>query len=387
MELNERLNNELDNRKLINSYRELKVIKDKVDFSSNDYLGFAQNEDLKSNIINKIKKIPGIGSGGSRLLTGNNIQIEILEKEVAEFHMAPAALFFNSGYEANSGLISTITKRNDTIIYDELIHASLREGIRLSNAQFFSFRHNDLIDLEIKLQKTVGEKFVIIESVYSMDGDLARLNEIVSITKRYKSNIILDEAHATGVIGNKGEGLAQHLELQGKIFARVHTCGKAIGNNGAFVLGSDTLKNYLINFCRPFIYSTAPNLMQVIAVAEGYRFLKEAGQLVAGLKENCIYFKQQIARFKNIQLLPSASAIFSILIPGNEAVKLAANYLQNENFDIRPILSPTVAEGSERLRVCMHSFNTKQEIDELISFLENLAEMPANRKLELGIRN
>lgn len=387
MELNERLNNELDNRKLINSYRELKVIKDKVDFSSNDYLGFAQNEDLKSNIINKIKKIPGIGSGGSRLLTGNNIQIEILEKEVAEFHMAPAALFFNSGYEANSGLISTITKRNDTIIYDELIHASLREGIRLSNAQFFSFRHNDLIDLEIKLQKTVGEKFVIIESVYSMDGDLARLNEIVSITKRYKSNIILDEAHATGVIGNKGEGLAQHLELQGKIFARVHTCGKAIGNNGAFVLGSDTLKNYLINFCRPFIYSTAPNLMQVIAVAEGYRFLKEAGQLVAGLKENCIYFKQQIARFKNIQLLPSASAIFSILIPGNEAVKLAANYLQNENFDIRPILSPTVAEGSERLRVCIHSFNTKQEIDELISFLENLAEMPANRKLELGIRN
>jgi len=370
MSLYDRLNSELEERVKNNALRSLQIISDKVDFSSNDYLGFAQDADLHKVIIAEISKLRKFGSTGSRLLTGNHSLTEQLEKEVAIFHDADSALFFNSGYEANAGLISTITKRNDTLIFDELCHASLREGIRLSNANSWSFKHNDLVDLELKLQKAEGEKFIVVESVYSMDGDLSPLKEIVFFAERYNANIILDEAHATGVIGKQGEGLAQNLSLHKKIFARVHTCGKAIGNNGAFVLGNSTLKNYIINFCRPFIYTTGPNLIQVIAVRGAYRKLTNATELVAQLQDNCSYFKKQISRHKQIHLLPSDSAIFSVLIPGNAAVKLASIYLSNAGQDVRPILSPTVKEGAERLRICLHSYNTKLEIDRLIKLLD-----------------
>ncbi|MBP8917228.1 MAG: pyridoxal phosphate-dependent aminotransferase family protein [Chitinophagales bacterium] len=374
MTLSERLNEELEARKLSDAFRSLKLVQGKVDLSSNDYLGFAQDTDLHKTILSEINNLRKFGSTGSRLLTGNHSLTEQLEKEVALFHDAESALFFNSGYEANSGLISTITKRNDTIIFDELCHASLREGIRLSNATSWSFKHNDLTDLELKLQKAEGEKFIVVESVYSMDGDICPLKEIVFFAEKYKANLILDEAHATGVIGNKGEGLAQYLNLHKKVFARVHTCGKAIGNNGAFIFGSATLRDYLINFCRPFIYTTAPNLMQVIAVREAYRKLEQSQDLLIQLQENCSYFKNQIKKHPQIKLLPSDSAIFSVLIPGNADVKLASVYLSNANQDVRPILSPTVKEGEERLRICMHSFNTKLEIDRLIKLLDQFTE-------------
>ncbi len=198
MNLSERLNEELEARKLSDAFRSLKLVQGKVDFSSNDYLGFAQDTDLHKTILFEINKLRKFGSTGSRLLTGNHSLTEQLEKEVTLFHDAESALFFNSGYEANSGLISTITKRNDTIIFDELCHASLREGIRLSNANSWSFKHNDLTDLELKLQKAEGEKFIVVESVYSMDGDICPLKEIVLFAEKYKANLILDEAHATG---------------------------------------------------------------------------------------------------------------------------------------------------------------------------------------------
>ena len=353
-----------------------------MDLSSNDYLGFAQDTDLHKTILSEINNLRKFGSTGSRLLTGNHSLTEQLEKEVALFHDAESALFFNSGYEANSGLISTITKRNDTIIFDELCHASLREGIRLSNATSWSFKHNDLTDLELKLQKAEGEKFIVVESVYSMDGDICPLKEIVFFAEKYKANLILDEAHATGVIGNKGEGLAQYLNLHKKVFARVHTCGKAIGNNGAFIFGSAILRDYLINFCRPFIYTTAPNLMQVIAVRESYRKLEKSQDLLSQLQENCSYFKNQIKKHPQIKLLPSDSAIFSVLIPGNADVKLASVYLSNANQDVRPILSPTVKAGEERLRICMHSFNTKLEIERLIKLLDQITEVINREEME-----
>ena len=374
MSISNRIQIELEKREKLNALRVLILNKDKIDFSSNDYLGFAQNEELKNKILSELGKLRCLGSGGSRLLTGNNSLIEKAETEIAEFHDAETALFFNSGYEGNSGLISTITKRHDTILFDELSHASLREGIRLSNATSFSFKHNDLSDLEIKLIKADGEKFIIVESVYSMDGDICPLDEIVLLAEKYNANIILDEAHATGVIGTKGEGLAQQLGLHKKIFARVHTFGKAIGFIGAAVLGSTQLRNYLINFCRPFIYTTAPNLMQVVAVKEAYQYLNSNSGLVAQLNEKCNFFKHKIARFKEINLLPSDSAIFSIILPGNENVKLAATYLQNGGCDVRPILSPTVPEGKERLRICLHVFNTDLEIERLCKLLEQITE-------------
>ncbi len=374
MKVQQRIEDELQKRKDVNSLRELKIVNDKVDFSSNDYLGLAQNEDLRKLILKEAGKLRRLGSGGSRLLTGNYSLLEKAEKEIADFHEAESALFFNSGYEANSGLLATVTKRNDTILYDELCHASLREGIRLSNATSFSFAHNDLSDLENKLSKSNGEKFIVVESVYSMDGDICPLKEIVELANKYKAQIILDEAHATGVIGERGEGLAQHFRLQDQLFARVHTFGKAIGFNGAVVLGSNTLRNYLINFCRPFIYTTAPNFLNVVAVMEAYNYMKGNAHLVQKLKEKCNYFKQKVGRYKQIKLVSSDSAIFSVIIPGNEHVKLASAYIQNGGHDVRPILSPTVATGEERLRICIHVYNSELEIERLVKLLDQIIQ-------------
>jgi len=372
MSIQERLNNAILKRRHENALRELTVTNNLVDFCSNDYLGFAQNAEIRDYLLQELPKLRKIGSTGSRLLKGNYSLIEKVENEIANFHQAPAALFFNSGFEANAGLIASVVSRHDTIIYDELCHASLREGIRLSAATAFSFAHNDTAALTNKLQKAKGEKFIVIESVYSMDGDCCPLKEIVAIAKSFNAAIILDEAHATGVIGNKGQGLAQHLALQNDIFARVHTFGKAIGNNGAVVMGDEVLRQYLINFCKPFIYTTAPNYLQVLAVKKAYTLLAGQHESIATLNKNIQHFTFLISRFKHIQMLPSGSAIFSIIIPGNDSVKLAAKYIQNAGYDVRPVLSPTVPEGKERLRICLHSFNTELEIERFVKLLEQI---------------
>lgn len=375
MGVNDRMQSFLEKRKSENALRELKVVKDKVDFCSNDYLGFAQNKEIIQFLSEKISDLRKTGSTGSRLLTGNYSLIEKVEQEIAAFHHAPAALFFNSGYEANSGLISTVVSRHDTIIYDALCHASLREGIKLSGARSVSFPHSDVTALEEKLSASEGEIFIIVESVYSMDGDISPLQDIVRLAEKYHASVILDEAHGTGVIGEKGEGLAQHLGVEEKIFARVHTFGKAIGNNGAVILGSVLLRQYLINFCKPFIYTTATNYLQVLAVQKAYQLLSEKTPEIGQLQHNIQYFGRQVRKFKQIQLLPSDSAIFSVLIPGHANVKLAATYLQNGGCDVRPILSPTVPAGSERLRICLHSFNTETEIDRLVKLLDQITEV------------
>lgn len=370
MSVHKRLSEALQKRKDENALRTLRLTSGLVDACSNDYLGFAQHPEIKNYLQNQLSGIRKIGATGSRLLKGNYSLIEMAEKQIAQFHDAPSALFFNSGYEANSGLIAAVAKRSDTIVYDELCHASLREGIRLSGANAFAFKHNDLTSLTDKLSRATGEIFIIIESVYSMDGDTCPLAAIVAIAKKYHAEIILDEAHGTGVIGYKGEGLAQHLNVQQSIFARVHTFGKAIGSNGAVVLGDVVLRDYLINFCRPFIYTTAPNHLQVHAVIKAYELLANGAPEVEQLKANIAHFKQQLNKFKAVNVLPTNSAIFSVLIPGNEEAKLAAKYLENAGYDVRAVLSPTVPVNLERLRICIHSFNTTLEIDRLAKLLD-----------------
>ncbi|HLK28560.1 MAG TPA: aminotransferase class I/II-fold pyridoxal phosphate-dependent enzyme, partial [Puia sp.] len=245
------LHKKLNERKEQNAFRQLRLPDHKIDFCSNDYLGIVKNNLIIWNQTENCKlKTENLrhGSTGSRLLTGNYPLIEETEKLIAKFHEAPSGLIFNSGYDANVGLLSCVPQRGDTIIYDYLSHASIRDGIRLSFAESFSFAHNRLDDLEKKLKVSKGNVFVVTESVFSMDGDCAPLNEIVSLCEKYNAHLILDEAHATGVVGEKGEGLAQHLGLHEKFFARMHTFGKAVGCHGAIVLGSKTLHDYLINF-------------------------------------------------------------------------------------------------------------------------------------------
>lgn len=348
-----------------NSLRQLKTGNAGIDFSSNDYLGIKTNNLVKTFFTgNELH-----GSGGARTLTGNYPLIEQLEYDIATFHNAEAGLIFNSGYSANTGIMSCVPQRGDTILYDYLVHASLRDGIRLSNATAFKFRHNDLDDIELKLRNTKGDVFVVTESVFSMDGDLAPLREMVLLCEKYSAHLIVDEAHATGVIGGKGEGLVQELELESRIFARIHTFGKAIGGHGAIVLGSEKLKSYLINFARSFIFTTALPEAAVKAIQAAYKLLPLLHNERETIKKLGDIFNRTALPFEK---LGGCSPVKAMIIPGNNAVKNAATILQQSNLDVRPVLYPTVPKERERLRVNIHAFNTEQELQLLIDAINHL---------------
>ncbi len=359
------LDKKLKEREQNNSLRSLKITEgNPVDFCSNDYLGIVKNKWIEK------KTNPGLshGSTGSRLLSGNYPLIEEVEKLVADFHEAEAGLIFNSGYDANTGLLSCVPQKNDFIFYDQLSHASLRDGTRLSFATSFSFLHNSLEDLEKKLRsaETNHQKFVVTESVFSMDGDFAPLQQISDLCEKYKAALIVDEAHATGVVGEKGEGLVQQLNLQEKCFARIHTFGKACGVHGAVILGSEKLKKYLINFSRQFIFSTSLPPSSAEAVKISY-------QTFPSMEKERKRIYQLISTFKNRELkfkiLKSGTPIQIVIIPGNEEVKIIAKNCRQKNFDIRPILYPTVPKGEERLRIVLHAFNTAEEVNGLLDIL------------------
>jgi 8-amino-7-oxononanoate synthase len=363
------LDKKLQERSEAHALRSLKINKAHwdnaaIDFCSNDYLGIVKNKLIEKEISPNLSH----GSTGSRLLSGNYELIEETEKFIADFHDADAGLIFNSGYDANTGLLSCVPQKNDVIIYDQLSHASLRDGIRLSFATAYSFLHNDLNDLEKKLSSVSGnsQKFIVTESVFSMDGDLAPLVEITALCEKYNAALIVDEAHATGVIGEKGEGLVQKLNLQKKCFARVHTFGKACGAQGAIVLGFEKLKQFLINFSRQFIYSTALPSSSVAAIGASYK-------IFPGMKDERNHINQLINIFKNskikFKILPSDTPIQIVIIPGNEEVRKIAETLQENNFDIRPILYPTIPKGQERLRIVMHAFNGGEEVKALTKLL------------------
>lgn len=358
----------LDERREQQSFRELRLPGDKVDFCSNDYLGLARNADVRAYIHTLMtERHPAHGSTGSRLLAGNYEWIMSIEKDLADFHQAPAGLLYNSGYDANLGVMSALGRKGDIIIYDQLIHASIRDGVRLSAAQSFSFLHNDLADLEKKLRNAGGNIFVAVESVYSMDGDLAPLTAIAALCGQYSAHLIVDEAHATGIIGEAGEGLVQQLQLTDQCFARIHTFGKAVGCHGAVVLGSEILRDYLINFSRSFIYTTALPPAALAAIAAGYAAFPymqaERKQLSALIRQ----FQEGLTR---TELLAGNTPIQAVLTRGNDNTRKIAGMLQSAGLDVRPILHPTVPKGAERLRIVLHSFNTAAEVDQLIKVLQ-----------------
>jgi 8-amino-7-oxononanoate synthase len=368
------LDRKLDERRAQDALRQLRLPEGKIDFCSNDYLGIVANGCIPANTL-------AHGSTGSRLLAGNDLQMEETEKALAEFHQAEAGLLFNSGYDANVGVFSCIPQRGDTIFYDQLSHASIRDGIRLSFAQSFSFLHNDIDDLDRRLRALRGnttgpldiggsngsQVFVATETVFSMDGDLAPLERMLGVCRKYGAHLIVDEAHATGVIGRLGEGLAQASGLHGGCFIRIHTFGKALGCHGAVVLGSERLRRYLVNFSRPLIYSTALPPVSVRAIADVYR-------LFPSMHAERERLQQLIDRFHRAPIgyrrLESLTPIQVVIVPGNAAVRELAARLQQSGMDIRPILYPTVPRGSERLRIVIHAFNTESEIDKLTGLLQ-----------------
>ncbi|HTA26440.1 MAG TPA: 8-amino-7-oxononanoate synthase [Bacteroidia bacterium] len=363
----EALSDALQKREEQGLLRKLSISAKQIDFTSNDYLGFARSEELFKMIEEKtIRSKKRLGSGGSRLLSGNSKEAEELEIFLAKFHNAQTALLFNSGYDANMGLFSSISKKGDTIIYDELVHASIHDGMKLSKADTFSFRHNDLTHLEERLNKTEGNVFVAVESVYSMDGDCAPLKVISDLCVKYNANLIVDEAHATGIFG---KGLVQNFELENNVFARVHTFGKAMGCHGAVILGSEILKKYLVNYARSFIYTTALPLHSLISIECAYRLLEKSISIQNKLSENISYFRKKIET--PYKWLDSISAIQSLIVPGNIEVRELCSKIQERDMDVRPILSPTVQKGKERIRVCLHAYNTIEEIDLLFETIAN----------------
>lgn len=356
------------------SLRKLQFSHGGIDFYSNDYLGLAHSQALAEKIALNYQnlQLSGIinGATGSRLLSGNNEFVIQVEKKLAKLFNAEACLLFNSGYVANTSLLSTVTKKGDTIIYDSLIHASLHEGCRLSFANSWAFQHNNLQELEKKLQLAKGDKFVVIESIYSMDGDIAPLKAIVELCKKHEAYLIVDEAHSTGICGINGNGLCCELGLENEIFARVYTFGKALGVHGACVAGSQILIDYLVNFARGFIYTTALPPHNVVSIDCAFDFIAQNPQLQQQLKENIAFFDKH--HLQNTVTTENSSAIKYALVQGNENCRKIAKQLIDKGFEVRPILSPTVAVGEERIRICLHAYNTQEEIRLLLENLERV---------------
>lgn len=361
----------MDLREQSNAVRTLKENRDIVDFSSNDYLGFAKNNSIYEGAHQMVANLENKnGATGSRLLSGNYPLYTETENTIAAFHKSEKALIYNSGYDANIGLLSAILTRNDLVLYDEYSHASLRDGLSMSHAKAIKFKHNDLAHLELLLQKnkpTNGVVYVITESVFSMDGDSPNLIELKEITQKHNCYTILDEAHAYGVFGEKGAGLAEKFNLEKAFFARIVTYGKAMGAHGAAILCNTDLHRYLVNFSRSLIYTTALPPVAIATIHKGYETLENDAVLQKQLHTNIELFIS-LMQLKNQKII-SKSAIQTVLISGNEKVKEKAIFLQSKGFDVKPILSPTVPQGEERLRICLHSYNTKTEIEQLVDLL------------------
>ncbi|NNG09052.1 MAG: 8-amino-7-oxononanoate synthase, partial [Arenibacter sp.] len=355
VELPKRLQIKLSERATNNALRQLPIGNHLIDFSSNDYLGFARDEAVFK-MASEILRNEGIcanGATGSRLLTGNSELYGQLETQLAKFYDTEAALVFNSGYDANIGFFSSVPQRGDVVLYDELCHASIRDGIGMSHAQHYKFKHNDVEDLyrsieRVKSKNTDSTIYVVTESVFSMDGDAPDLEALAVLCKANGCYLVVDEAHAVGVYGEKGEGLLHQLVQQDKVFARIITFGKAMGCHGAAILGSEALKSYLVNFARSFIYTTGlppHSLATILAVHQCLENNEQEGQPFAGiqaLKNNIQFFNARLTALGLEQhFIPSNSAIHCCLVPGNEQVKYWSGQLREKGFDVKPIMSPT----------------------------------------------
>jgi 8-amino-7-oxononanoate synthase len=338
-----------------------------ADFASNDYLGLASSPKLKQAVVAAIERGVPIGSGGSRLLRGNYEEHEMLEAEAAGFFGSESALYFSSGYAANTALFSTLPQRGDLVLYDALIHASAHEGMRLSRAECREVPHNDAQAIEDAIRKwgKAGRIWIAVESLYSMDGDQAPLIELAEVAKRYDAFLLIDEAHATGVFGLDGRGLAAHLEGRENVIT-LRTCGKALGCEGALVCGPKVMTDFLINRGRAFIFSTAPSPLMAAAVRASLKLLKGEPERRAALHELIGYASN---RLHNLGASATGSQIIPLLIGDDARTMQVAARCQAAGFDVRGIRPPTVPVGTSRLRISLTLNVTRADVDGLVDTL------------------
>jgi 8-amino-7-oxononanoate synthase len=325
------------------------------DFVSNDYLGIARRR--FSDV--KIERFSGLGS---RLIAGNSIQAQQTEEYLSKIFQCEAALIFNSGYDANLGFFSTIPQKDEIVLYDQAIHASIRDGMRLSCALNYAFRHNDLDDLRQKLIRFEGKNiFIVVEGVYSMDGDQAPLVEIMNFAREFDAFVVVDEAHSVGILGENGLGLAQQFANSSNLLARIVTFGKAVGAHGAAVLTNREIGSYLVHACRSFIYTTALPPESYLRIEDCFKYLMTSNRERMELETITSYFAEVFDKPKrHIQVIP---------IQGISELKILTQKAMKEKIAMKGVWSPTVAPGHERLRISLHAFNTKEEILLLHEFL------------------
>lgn len=351
-----------------------------ADFASNDYLGLAESELYREAAQRALSRGAPPGAGGSRLLRGNHPEHEALEAEAARFFGGESALFFGAGFAANEALLATIPQRGDLILYDALIHASCHEGMRLSRAQSRGVAHNDLEAVAAAMdayraEGGTGRVFLVVESLYSMDGDKAPLTELAELAERDSAFLVIDEAHATGVFGPGGRGLAHALEGRENVIT-LHTCGKALGLSGALLCLPRVLREFMINRCRSFIFATAPSPLLAALVRAALEIIAQANDRREALRERVARLGRGLAPLAKIEA--SGTHIQPIIVGADErALKLAAR-MQAAGFDIRAIRPPTVPVGASRLRISVTLNVREEEIDAMTARLaQELERLPA----------
>jgi 8-amino-7-oxononanoate synthase len=326
-----------------------------IDFTSNDYLGLAESAELQQAAAAAVARGVPVGSGGSRLLRGNHPEHEALETEAAAYFGAETSLYFGAGYIANFSIFSTLPQTGDLVVHDELIHASVHEGLRRGRADFVAVPHNnvDAFDAAIVRWRAAGGRgrpWLSVESLYSMDGDSPDLAELLAVADRHEAMLVVDEAHATGVLGPQGRGLAAAFEGRDNVIT-LHTCGKALGTVGGFILAPRIIRDFLVNRARPFIFATAPPPLTAAitrSALELSRLNPQRRQRLAGLVR---FAGNELRRRCNIE--PSGSQIVPVIIGSDQAAVTLAAALQHQGYDVRAIRPPTVAEGTARLRISL----------------------------------
>ena len=352
---------ELDRLQAMGRYRFLKLPAG-IDLSSNDYLGLAEHPALRQAAIEALQSGIEIGASASRLLRGHRRAHAELEYFAADYFGSPRTLFFANGYQANFALVTALVKRDDTIVFDALCHASVRDGIYAVRCSARKIPHNDLNAFEDALRAPRASEesaWILVESIYSMDGDVAPVRELLALAEKYDAMLIVDEAHGTGVCGASGRGETEGLGDGGFGHDRLivlHTCGKALGVAGALVCASEQIVDYLINTARPFVYSTAPMPLQAVLVKRAMRLVQEEPERRVQLSA----LKAHAA--KCLPGVPVVSQIVPIVVGEDDAAVALASALQAAGFDIRAIRPPTVPEGTARLRLALRVGLTVQQL-------------------------
>lgn len=355
-----------------NLRREL-TVRQGIDFSSNDYLGLSEAPTIRQAVQDAIERGVPIGATGSRLLRGNHEEHERLEDQAASFFGAESCLYMGGGYLANFAVLSTLPQQGDLLLYDALIHASCHEGLRAGKATAIEVLHNNPQSIEDEISRwrashATGNIWIVVESLYSMDGDKAPLDDIIAIANRHNAFVVIDEAHATGVYGPQGRGLAVSYEGQENIIC-IHTCGKALGAHGALICAPKILCDYIVNRSRPFIYATAPSPLMAVAVQTALTTLITEPERQTKLHQLIDFTNQQLQNLCGVN--GSESQIIPIVIGRDGPTMALAKALQEQGFDIRGIRQPTVPAGSARLRIALTLHVDQTQV---ISMLKILAQ-------------